>query len=192
MTKKWSNLNLPGALHFLSGNVRHRIPLFNHEKCCKAFLEVLADLLRDWPCKLIAFVIMPDHFHAIVNPRDGNIRGFAGALKSLTARRIIELTDDKRLQRKTPDQDGSTHQVWQESFKAMPLWSLWMIRQKIDYIHANPVKAHLSPSAKDYEWTSFRAFYRGAIEPLPVDRDWWWPDDQEKFLKAIKELGWKL
>ena len=71
----------------------------------------------------------------------------------------------------------------------MPLWSLWMIRQKIDYIHANPVKAHLSPSARDYEWTSFRAFYLGVNEPLPVERHWWWPEDQEKFLRAVKRVG---
>jgi len=33
------------------------------------------------------------------------------------------------------------HQVWQESFKGMALWSAWMIWQKINYIHANRVKA---------------------------------------------------
>jgi len=102
---------------------------------------------------------MLDHFHLIVNPRDGDIKGFIGALKSLTAQRIIAITKDKRLQRREPDRDGSMHQVWQESFKSLPLWSLWMIWQKIHYIHANPVKARLVASAKDYPWTSFRAFY---------------------------------
>jgi REP element-mobilizing transposase RayT len=134
---------------------------------------------------------MPDHFHLIVNPRDGDIRGFTGALKSLTARKIIAITGDKRLRRKKPDTDGSTHQVWQESFKSMPLWSGWMISQKIDYIHANPVKDRLVVSAKDYKWTSFRAFYSGSDEPLPIDHDWSWPDDSEKLSKAIKELGWE-
>ena len=33
------------------------------------------------------------------------------------------------------------HRVWQESFKDVALWSGWMIWQKINYIHANPVKA---------------------------------------------------
>jgi hypothetical protein len=37
----------------------------------------------------------------------------------------------------------------------------WMIWQKINYIHANPVKADLVNSAKDYRWTSFHAFYSG-------------------------------
>ena len=94
MTKKWSNLNLPGALQYVTGTVLHRMRIFKQEKCCIAFLEVFAALLQDWPSKLIAFVLMPDHFHLIVNPRDGDIRGFAGALKSLSARRIIQLTSD--------------------------------------------------------------------------------------------------
>ena len=190
MTQKWSNLNLPGALHYVTGNVRDRIPVFQQDRCAAVFLEVLSDLLRDWPCKLIVFVIMPDHFHLIVNPQDGDIRGFMGALKSLTARRIVEITADKRFRLKKPDRDGSTHQVWQDSFKAISLWSLWMIWQKINYIHANPVKARLATSAKDYQWTSFRTFYFGSDEPLPVDHDWWWPDDSEKLAKAMKEFGW--
>jgi REP element-mobilizing transposase RayT len=62
---------------------------------------------------------MPDHFHLIVNPRDGNIQGFAGTLKSLLAARIIRITKDVRFKLKKPDKDGSIHQVWQDSFKAL-------------------------------------------------------------------------
>lgn len=189
MAKKWSNLNLPGALHFVTGNVLHRIPIFAQEECCKAFMDVCAGLLRDWPSKLIAYVIMPDHFHLIANPRDGDIKGFTGALKSLSAKKIVELIGDERFLLPKPDKHGSTRQVWQDSFKALPLWSSWMIWQKINYIHANPVKARLVTSAKDYLWTSFRAFYFNSREPLPVDHDWWWPDDSEKLSKAMKELN---
>ncbi|HKG47848.1 MAG TPA: transposase [Pyrinomonadaceae bacterium] len=186
MTKKWSNTNLPGAQHFVTGSFLHRIPIFNQDRCCEVFLEACSTLLCDWPCKLISFVLMPDHFHLILNPRDGNIRGFAGTLKSIAARRIIAVNEDKRVQRK----DGFTYQVWQESFKALPLWSLWMIWQKINYIHANPVRARLVDSAQSYRWSSFRAFYLDSGEPLRVDHEWWWADDSEKLTKAIKELGW--
>jgi hypothetical protein len=44
-----------------------------------------------------------------------------------------------------------------------------MIWQKINYIHNNPVRAKLVDSAKDYRWSSFRAFYFHSEEPLPVD-----------------------
>lgn len=61
-----------------------------------------------------------------------------------------------------------------------------------DKLHnANPVKARLVASAKDYRWSSFKAFYQGSDDPLPVDSDWWWPDDSEKLSKAVKELGWR-
>jgi REP element-mobilizing transposase RayT len=191
MARKWSNQNLPGALHFATGNVINRIRIFQQDKCCKAFLDVCADLLASWPCKLISYVLMPDHFHLILNPRDGRIREFLGALKSLSAKRLVEVTGDKRFVRAKPDTDGSIHQVWQESFKSIALWSGWMIWQKINYIHANPIKAGLARSAKDYKWSSFRAFYFDSGEPLPVDHDWWWPDDSEKLSRAMKELGWR-
>jgi len=60
---------------------------------------------------------------------------------------------------------------------------------QVNYIHANPVRARLVPSAKDYKWSSFRAFYLNSGEPLAVDHDWWWPDDSEKLSRAVKKLG---
>jgi REP element-mobilizing transposase RayT len=100
---------------------------------------------------------MPDHFHLIINPQDGDIQGFCGALKSLTAKAIVDVTGDERFVRERAEKDGSIHQVWQESFKAFPLWSGWMINQKINYIHNNPLKAKLVKSVKDYEWSSFKS-----------------------------------
>jgi REP element-mobilizing transposase RayT len=188
MVRKWSNQNLPGALHFVTGNLLNRISIFKQESCCQCFIESLATLLNDWPCKLIAYVIMPDHFHLIVNPRDGRIREFTGKLKSISAQAIVKSARGINFKL---DSDGSGYQVWQESFKAVPLWSAWMIWQKINYIHANPVKAKLVASAKDYRWSSFGAYYLEGDHPLPVDQEWWWSDDSEKLSKAMKELGWR-
>jgi len=130
---------------------------------------------------------MPDHLHLIVNPKDGRIIEFTGELKSISARAIGRDVQGIRFK---IDSEGS-RQVWQEGFKAIPLWSAWMIWQKINYIHANPVKAKLVKSAKDYRWSSFQAFYSHDEVPLKVDKEWWWKDDSEKLSKAMKELGWR-
>ena len=55
MARKWSNLNLNGALHYVTGNFLNRIPVFSEASSCKAFLEQLEAMLRDWPSKLIAY-----------------------------------------------------------------------------------------------------------------------------------------
>ena len=188
MGRKWSNQNLPGALHFITGNSLNRIPIFTLKEPCASFVGTCAQLLKEWPCKLIAYVLMPDHFHLVVNPQDGRIREFTGKLKSVSAKAIIEAAPGFNFRSAS---DHSVHQVWQESFKAVPLWSSWMIWQKINYIHANPVRAKLVASARDYLWSSFRAFYSGSGEPLPIDSEWWWPDDSEKLSKTMKEMGWR-
>jgi len=188
MARKWSNQNLPGALHFVTGNFFDRIPIFGQHACCQCFIDTLATLLNDRPCKSIAYLLMPDHLHMIVNPRDGRIREFTGQLKSFSAKAIVKAAHGITFKL---DSEGSSYQVWQESFKATPLWSGWMIWQKINYIHANPMKAKLVTSAKDYLWSSFLAFYSASDKPLKVDQEWWWPDDSEKFSKAMKELGWR-
>ena len=187
VARKWSNQNLPGALHFVTANFLNRLPIFKDKACCESFISTLTTLLDEWPCKLIAYVLMPDHTHFIVNPRDGRIKEFTGKLKSLSAIAIVKEAHDIRFE---VDSEGS-HLVWQDSFKATPLWSAWMIWQKINYIHANPVKARLVKSARDYRWSSFRAFYSDDTVDLKVDREWWWPEDSEKLSKAVKELGWR-
>ena len=185
MARKWSNLNLPGALHYVTGNCINRLPVFAEPECCKAFFAELDRLNQEWPSKLIAYVLMPDHFHLISNPKDGRIKEFLGDLKSRAAMRILKVARSFRF----PETDEGRH-VWQESFKAIPLWSGWMIKQKINYIHANPVKARLVKSARDFPWSSFRSYYSIEDWPLKVDREWSWPDDSEKLSKAMKELGW--
>lgn len=67
--------------------------------------------------KLIAYVLMPDHFYLISNPRDGRIREFVGELKSFSAKRIVEVTN--QFQFPYDDEDG--HHVWQEKLQGHAL-----------------------------------------------------------------------
>ncbi|MGH9763157.1 MAG: REP-associated tyrosine transposase, partial [Blastocatellia bacterium] len=146
MGGKWSNKNLPGALHFLTSNVSNRLPIFKDSEACEAVISVFSELRAEWPFKLVAYVLMPDHIHLVVNPRDGRIQELTGKLKSMISRRIIPLFP----QGSFVIGHTEAHQVWQESFKATPLWSDWMIWQKINYVHQNPLKAKLVKSAQDY------------------------------------------
>ena len=185
MTRKWSNENLPGVLHYVTGNVVNRLPVFTDPASCRSFLNELQNINHTWPARLIAWVLMPDHFHLISNPRDGRIKEFMGDLKGLSAKAIISSNQFFKF----PDHGVEGHQVWQQSFKATPLWSGWMIWQKINYIHANPVRAGLVKSAKDYQWSSFRSFYSLEDECLAVDREWAWPEDAEKLSQRSERLA---
>lgn len=186
MGKKWSNRNLSGALHFVTGNVLDRRKIFKRQEFCIAFLEELQSLRENYEGKLIAFVLMLDHIHLILNPKGGDIRTATGILKGLAAKRIVNLGSPGAFW------NGTENQVWQESFKSIALWSGWMISQKLNYIHSNPVRARLCDSAKDYRWSSFRTLYCGEADPLfAVDQEWWWPGDLEELAVTLgkEELG---
>src|SRR5215213_1139378 len=125
MAKKLTNENLPGVLHYVTGNVDKRRQIFRSDQICIAFLEELQSLRSRRDSLLICFVLMLDHFHLIVNPRDGDIQSWICELKSLTARRIVDMNSPGLFRK--PDGEN---QVWQESFRTMRLWSGWMIWQK--------------------------------------------------------------
>jgi REP element-mobilizing transposase RayT len=184
MAKKWTNENFPGVLHFVTGNVIDKRPIFKREGNCVEFLEELQALRRDRECKLIAFVLMSNHFHFTLNPKDGDIQTSTGILKSLSAKRLVAAAPEGTFW------NGKENEVWQESFRAQALWSGWMIRQKINYIHANPVRAGLVNRTEDYRWSSFSSIYRGCTDPLlQVNLDWWWPGDEVKAAEELKKRG---
>jgi putative transposase len=127
MPRKWSNKNLPGALHFVTGNLHNQRRVFTRAESCQSFIDLCSELREEWPFKLVAYVLMPDHLHLIVNPRDRRISELMGKLKSQSARRIIEAVPDLSFVVAEGEDGQAICQVWQESFKALPLWSEWLI-----------------------------------------------------------------
>jgi len=192
MGRKWSNKNLPGALHFVTGNIDKRRRIFTRAEACQSFIHVCAELRQEWPFKLVAYVLMPDHLHLIINPRDGKIRELMGKIKSLSARRIIAAIPDVSFIVDVTEAGEPVHQVFQESFKAFALWSDWLIWQKINYIHANPVRTGLVKSTSEYRWSSYKSFYGISDDPLGVDKDWWWPEDVKKLAVAAGEVDQEM
>jgi REP element-mobilizing transposase RayT len=181
MARKWLNLNIPGALHYVTGNLLNRQQVFTDPNCCKAFLDELRKLNQEWPSKLITYVLMPDHFHLIVNPRDGCIREYCGYLKAVAAKAIL-----KQKTRFVFPKRKVGRQVWQESleFRFME----WVHDLAEDQLH--PQQSSESKIGEIGYWSGFRSFYHMGDEPLAVDHDWWWPEDAEKLSKHMKARGW--
>ncbi len=107
---------------------------------------------------LFAFVVMPSHLHAILKPQDGTIGEIVQQFGSFTAHEIIKklraqnqsaFLDLFREEKRDPRNEYS---VWQD-IQAKNIYSMEFLRQKIEYIHQNPV-------AKDWRLVPDRAQYR--------------------------------
>ena len=51
------------------------------------------------------------------------------------------------------------------------IWTVSELREKIEYIHANPVRHGLVAHPREWQWSSWRAWDEGVDEPVPIDRE---------------------
>ncbi len=160
-------------LHFVTARTNRRLKLFRHPTLSHEFLKALQELRQEHSFSLYAYVLMPDHVHLLVQPSNGQISELMKKIKSLAARKIVaRLKAENRqttlaaLRKTTTGRKRHTFRVWQDGFHTVELWSGWMIKKKVDYLHSNPLRKGLVKSAKDYPWSSFQAFHgigRGAV-----------------------------
>jgi REP element-mobilizing transposase RayT len=127
------------------------------------------------------YVIMPDHFHLLANPLDMNIGRLAGRLKGRAASRILKLLRSENKNRslaklalRKPLASGQTHAVWLKDFSAIDIWSHKFIRQKLLYIHMNPVRAGLCDHPAKWPWSSYHAYLPHQPGTVAIEVDWRW------------------
>ena len=174
--KKWPHPPTGGVLHFVTVVTRKRIPLFRSAQLCREFFLTLAEVRARFPFELFAYVLLPDHLHLLLRPTDGDISALIQKIKSLAAKRVLETlrkqgnrTGLTRLIKDRPGRRAHTYQVFQDSFRDLQLWSPWMVKQKVDYIHKNPIEERLVDGVAVYPWSSWRAIYQRENEPISVD-----------------------
>lgn len=133
--------------YFCTSSIVGGLPLFMNPSITKIVLDALCYLQNENKVCLYGYVIMPNHLHLIAEHQELSTK--LRAFKSFTGRKIIDhLVEKKNLgllgdlkSRKLKNHRDSEHQVWQEGLHPKQLFTPKMIRQKMEYIHFNPVKA---------------------------------------------------
>ncbi|HJZ82233.1 MAG TPA: transposase [Pyrinomonadaceae bacterium] len=179
--------NEPNTFHYVTLVTYNRVPIFKSERACEIFVDVLGEVRQRFPYKLIGYVLMPDHVHAIINTQTANISQWLHKVRGNSAKRILAwLREDrhllslKKLALNPPQKRRHTHAVWQKDPSVIDLWSPKFIRQKLNYLHLNPVRAGLCNHPADWKWSSFRAYLPHKQGDVPIEIDWqgYWKDEE--------------
>jgi len=160
--------------HFLTCTVVNWMPLFGKVELAQIVLDSLNFMQRQQRLALYGYVIMENHLHLIASA--ANLSKEIGNFKSFTARAIIDLLERNnanyilnqlkfyKLQHKT----DQSYQVWQEGFHPQAILSEEMLRQKLDYIHNNPIRRGYVDEPDHWRYSSYRN-YMGLPGLLSVD-----------------------
>jgi putative transposase len=146
-----------GHLYFITASIIDWKHLFITPSYINIPLNSLAWLQQQKRILLFAFVIMPSHLHAIIKPVTNSIGDIVQQFGSFTAHEILtKLQEDNQqnllslFQQKKRDHRHE-HSIWQD-IQAKNIYSTEFLRQKLEYIHQNPI-------AKDWKLVDDRADY---------------------------------
>jgi REP element-mobilizing transposase RayT len=131
--------------HFLTATTVNWTPVFASRPIVQFLLESLKFLQNEDRLVLYAFVIMENHLHLVAASED--LSKTVASFKSYTARQIIDFLTVKGashvLQQlafyKAAHKRDRDYQLWQEGSHPQLIQGEAMMRQKVEYIHNNPV-----------------------------------------------------
>ena len=157
-----------GRTYFFTATIHQWLPLLSSKENKALIVNYLKELSdRDF-IKVYSFVIMPTHVHFIWQQIQKNGKKTPqGSFLKYTAHEFL----------KTLRQNGASkfyevnaankkHEIWQRDSLSIEILSRGFAKQKIDYIHFNPVsgKWNLAKDYLDYYYSSARFYETGVDE----------------------------
>ena len=161
----------PGGMlfHVLNRGVG-RMRLFLKDGDFEAFERILARTLETRPMRIVAYALLPNHWHLVLWPkRDGELAAF---MQKLTITHARNWQENRR-------RVGYGH-LYQGRYKSFPIQGDNHFYQVVRYVERNPLRANLVDRADDWRWGSLWRRTHGTAEeramlcdwPLPRPRQW--------------------
>jgi putative transposase len=138
----------PGEARFLTCSCRRGERLLQGRTARDAIVRGLRAMVEADACTLHAWVIMGNHMHLLLTPRQHALVDSLAALKAQVACAIVESL-------------GETQQIWEHGggFDRL-VWSPRAYWNIFESIHLNPVRAGLGATPLDWQWSSARDWRR--------------------------------
>jgi putative transposase len=128
------------------------------------FVQELGKIRDEMGFQLIGYVVMPEHVHLLINePPRGTPSAALQKLKLRTARKLRKRRRPLRIAQMRlpfPTTQEQLPAFWQARFYDFNVYSHRKRLEKMNYMHANPVKRGLVEHPKDWAHSSWR-FYQG-------------------------------
>ncbi len=160
------------SIYFMTSTIIEWIPVFTKKKYFDIIVQSLSYCRQKKSLKLFAYVVLDNHIHFIASA--DNLSQIVRDFKSYTAREIIKtaMSDNRKwvLNQfkyfKKKYKKDSEYQVWQEGFHPQIITSEEVLKQKVEYIHNNPVKNGVVEEAEHWIYSSAKNYLckEGCIE----------------------------
>jgi putative transposase len=173
MPKKLKRYYGKGHHHFLTFSCYRRLPLLGTARARNEFVHALGKIRERWKFDLVGYVVMPNHVHLLIGePAKGTPSTVLKALKQRVSRDLRgRRRKSPRGQLSLPFAGGGIElrHFWQPRFHDFNVYSAQKRREKLVYMHFNPVKRGLVKSPASWMWSSYLFYEKGEKGLVPID-----------------------
>jgi putative transposase len=153
-----------GYIYHILNRANARSTIFKKQADYEAFERVLAEAHERVPLRILAYTIMPNHWHMVVWPRQGQHGQVSEFFRWLT------LTHTQRWH--SHYHTAGTGHLYQGRFKSFPVESDEHFLTMARYVERNALRANLVERAQDWRWSSLWRHLSGDKELTKLLSDW--------------------
>jgi putative transposase len=158
-----------GDLHFITFSCYRRLALLGTVRARNVFVRALGEVRKKYGISLVGYVLMPEHVHLLIGEsKKGTPSSVVHSLKLRVSKRMRRgRRKQSPSQRTLPFREGERvlPQFWQKRFYDFNVYSAAKRREKLEYMHWNPVTRRLVNDPRDWVWSSYSS-YSGRGTPL--------------------------
>lgn len=165
------------VIYHVINRANGRMTLFRKDADYQAFEQILEEAVERYSMRLLAYCIMPNHWHLILYPYDG--KDLSNFMQWLT------LTHTRRWHAHYHT-NGYGH-AYQGRFKSFPVEMDNYFMQLCRYVERNPLRAKLVSKAEDWQWSSLWRRVHGTADQQTLLSPWPIPSDKNYLLLVNTE-----
>ncbi len=162
-------------LYFITSTIVEWVPIFIDRELFSIITDSLKFCVKNKSLSIHAYVIMPNHIHFLAS--SNNLSDVMRDFKSYTSKEITDVLKQKRMSvpkevfKKTAkkDEKSEDNKVWKSGFHPKGIESESFYKQKLDYIHDNPVKKGFVAKPQHWFYSSARNYAGLDSYPLEVE-----------------------
>jgi putative transposase len=170
----------PAGMYFVTMTIVGWVDLFTRPELKHVIVDSLRYCQKEKGLVIHAWCLMPSHLHLIIsseNSLSGILRDFKKHTSKELVNTIKRIHESRRGWILDLFSDVADHlkriknyKVWQDGNHPEILTSAKVTRQKLNYLHDNPVKDEIVDEPEEYLFSSARDYYSNKKGYLEVDK----------------------
>ncbi len=156
--------------HFVSFSTVNWVDLFIRTIYFQKITDSLSYCIHNKGLILNAWCIMTNHVHLIIRSETNKLQHIMRDMKKFTSKELVETVESNSQESRKKwlmkifkkagkeNSNNTLYQVWQQHNHPIELSNNRMIKQRLNYLHRNPVKAGLVDRPQDWRYSSAKNY----------------------------------